>query len=115
MIAPPPTFQHFLDAHPEVGEAYQALGRAATHAGPLDTRSVHLVKLGLAIGMQHEGAVHAHARKALGAGFSADELRHAAIVAVTTLGFPRMMAAYTWVEDEIAAHTDAARHTPEPS
>ncbi len=54
--------------------------------------------------MQHEGAVHAHARKALGAGVTPDELRHAAVLAVTTLGFPRMMATLTWGEDMIEAH-----------
>ena len=33
------------------------------------------------------------------AGWTPDELRHAVVLATTTLGFPRMMAAYTWVED----------------
>ena len=49
--------------------------------------------------MRHEGAVHAHARKALDAGCSPEELRHAAILATTTLGFPGMMAGYSWVDD----------------
>jgi 4-carboxymuconolactone decarboxylase len=98
---PPDRFLHFIDHHPDVAEAYGNLGEAATNAGPLDDRTARLVRLGIAIGMQHEGAVHAHTRKALAAGWSEDEVRHAALMAVTTLGWPSMMAAYSWVEDVI--------------
>ncbi len=108
MIDPPTPYQRFMDAYPEVGETYEALGKAATEGGPLDHRTIHLIKLGLAAGMQQEGAVHAHARKALAAGITPDELRHAAVLAVTTLGFPRMMATLTWVEDMIDAHAEGA-------
>lgn len=104
MPTPPTPYQRFMDDYADVGEAYEALGKAATQGGPLDGRTAHLIKLGLAAGMQHEGAVHAHARKALGAGVTPDELRHAAVLAVTTLGFPRMMATLTWVEDMIEEH-----------
>jgi 4-carboxymuconolactone decarboxylase len=62
---------------------------------------VHLVKLGISMGMRHEGAVHAHTRKALAAGWTPDDLRHAAVLAATTMGWPNMMAAYLWVEDEL--------------
>ena len=107
MPEPPAKYQEFQDRHPDVGSAYERLGEAATSAGPLDRKSVQLVRLGVAIGMQHEGATHAHARKALASGVTPDELRHAAVLAVTTLGFPSMMAAYTWVEDTIAEHPQA--------
>ncbi|HET6569301.1 MAG TPA: carboxymuconolactone decarboxylase family protein [Rhodothermales bacterium] len=70
--------------------------------GPLDGRTAQLVKLSIAIGMQHEGAEHA--RKALDAGCTPGERRHAAVLATTTLGFPRMMAAYTWIDDVLAEH-----------
>jgi 4-carboxymuconolactone decarboxylase len=103
---PPVQFEQLTDRFPELASAYAEYGRAATGAGPLDTRLAHLVKLGISIGMRHEGAVHAHTRKALAAGFSPDELRHAALLAAPTLGWPAMMAAYLWVEDELAASGD---------
>lgn len=106
MAKPPRQFRQLIDRYSRLAEAYGAFGEAAKHAGPLDERAACLVKLGIAIGMQHEGATHAHTRKALDAGCSADELRHAAILAATTLGWPRMMAAYMWVEDELAARGD---------
>lgn len=101
MVEPAPQYKEFIAKYPQVGEAHKALGTALTGAGPLDAKLVHLVKLGISIGMQHEGAVHAHARQALGAGWSPDELRHAAVLAATTLGWPRMIAAFMWVEDEL--------------
>lgn len=106
MAKPPKRFRQFIEDHPEVGNAYEALGRATKSAGPLDARTAALIKLGIAVGMQHEGAVHAHARKARAAGCSDEELRHAAILATTTLGFPSMMAAYSWIDDIVSAGAD---------
>jgi 4-carboxymuconolactone decarboxylase len=107
MVKPPTQFEQLTDRYPELREAYDGFGRAVTRAGPLEDRIAHLVKLGISIGMRHEGAVHAHTRKALAAGWSADELRHAAILAASTMGWPNMMAAYMWVEDELAARGSA--------
>jgi 4-carboxymuconolactone decarboxylase len=103
MVKPPRQYDQMTSRYPAVADAYETFGEAVTHAGPLDGRSAHLVKLGIAIGMRHEGAVHAHTRKSLAAGISPDELRHAALLAATTLGWPNMMAAYMWVEDELDA------------
>ena len=58
-----------------------------------------LVKLGLAVGGQMEGAVHSHTRRALEAGCSPDEIRHVVLLSTTTLGFPSMIKALTWVDD----------------
>lgn len=74
-------FEQLTSRYPEMAQAYERFGRSATEAGPLEARLIHLVKLGMAIGMQHEGAVNAHTRKALAAGFQPDELRHAALLA----------------------------------
>lgn len=95
----PEHFTRFVDKYPEVGEAHRRLGAAASQAGPLDAKTTALVKLGVAIGAGGEGAGHSAARKALDAGCSADELRHVAILSVTTLGFPAMMRGLAWVED----------------
>lgn len=49
-----------------------------------------------------EGAVHSHIRKALGAGVSPKEIRHAVLLALPTTGLPSMMAAMTWVDDVLS-------------
>lgn len=99
MSEPPEFYRRFIDRYPEVGEAYEELGEATKKVGPLDARTAELVKLGLAIGAWHEGAVHSHARRALDAGASPEEVRHVVLLATTTLGFPAMMAGLSWVED----------------
>ena len=49
-----------------------------------------------------EGSTHSSVRKALGAGCSKEEIRHAVFLAVTTLGFPSMMRGRAWVEDVLS-------------
>lgn len=101
MSQPPKRFTKFLREYEDVGAAYKSLGSATMAAGPLPKKTAQLVKLGIAVGMRHEGAVHAHCRKALGAGCTTEEIHHAVLLATTTLGFPGMMAALSWVDDII--------------
>jgi AhpD family alkylhydroperoxidase len=84
-------------------------------AGPLDRRTAELVKLGLAVGARQEGGVHSHVRRALEAGATPEEVRHAIRLAVTTVGFPTMMAALTWAEDLLGGRTGSGtrRRGPE--
>lgn len=114
MSKPPKRFRQFLADHPQVGSAYERLSAATIEEGPLDGKTAQLIKLGIAMGMRHEGAVHAHTRKALARGASAEEVRHAAILATTTLGFPSMMAAYSWVDDVLKEQADERGTTDKP-
>jgi alkylhydroperoxidase/carboxymuconolactone decarboxylase family protein YurZ len=100
---PPPAYRRFADGHPRLIAAYEALGEALLAEGPLPRRDAELVKVGIAVGARLEGAVHAHVRRALEAGASADELRHAIRLSLTTVGFPTMMAALSWANDVISA------------
>ncbi|GMR24022.1 MAG: carboxymuconolactone decarboxylase family protein [Acidobacteriota bacterium] len=95
----PGHYEKFLNQFPGVGDAYKALGGACREAGPLDSKSLALVKIGLAVGAGLEGATHSHVRRALEAGVTNEEIRHAVIQGTTTIGFPRMMAGLAWVED----------------
>jgi 4-carboxymuconolactone decarboxylase len=95
----PQPFTRFRDQNPAVVRAYEALGEACAHAGPLDPKARELVKLALAIGARLEGAVHSHARRALEAGASRAEIQHVIALAAPTLGFPTTVAVSTWVDD----------------
>lgn len=103
----PNAYEEFKRAYPTVWQAYDRLGAAAHAAGPLDEKARAFVKLAMAIGRQMEGATHAHVRLALRAGATPDEIRHVALLAVTTLGFPAMMTVRTWVEESLAAGAGA--------
>jgi 4-carboxymuconolactone decarboxylase len=99
----PDIYRRFRDEQPGVMAAYTALAEAAHAAGPLSDRERRLVKLGIAMGAASEGGVRSHVRKALTEGLGPDELRHAAILAITTAGFPQAMAAYRWVSEVLDA------------
>lgn len=102
----PQRFVTFLQDYPDVGAAYQALGKAVADAGPLDAKTRELVKLGAAIAAGQEGGTHSHARKAMDAGAAPDELRHAVLQTLTTIGFPNMMRGMSWVDDVIAERSE---------
>ena len=91
------------ERYPDVWEAYAGLGAACADAGPIDGETKRLVKLALAIGSQSEGAVHSHVRRALEEGVDPETLKHAAILSVPTVGFPKAVAALSWIEDLTAA------------
>ena len=98
----PPIVQKLQHDHPQIWDAYNRLGEALGNAGPLDSRTERLVKLAIAVGAGLQGAVGAHTRRSLADGLTRDELDHVALLAVTTVGWPSAVAAYSWIEDECA-------------
>ncbi len=99
----PPFVEKIAQRYPEIWEAYNALGKAAAGAGPLDAKTERLVKLALATGAGLQGAVHSHARRGLAAGLTGEELEQVGLLAITTVGWPSAMAALSWIQDETEA------------
>jgi AhpD family alkylhydroperoxidase len=99
----PGRFLLFQKQFPKVFAAYDALGHATAEAGPLDDKTRALVKLAIAVGSQLEGAIHSHTRRAVEAGCTAEEIRHAILLATTTIGFPAMMKALSCADDILNA------------
>jgi len=99
----PKKVESFSASFPSVWQAFHklALGDECHGAGPLDDRVRRLVKVGIAVAAQSEGAVHSAVRRAKAAGVSAAEIRHVIILSITTIGFPRAMAAMTWADDTL--------------
>jgi alkylhydroperoxidase/carboxymuconolactone decarboxylase family protein YurZ len=98
-MAIPGAYKRMKQRHPDLVAAYEALGEACKRAGPLDAKTASLVKLAVSLGAGLEGASHSHARKALEAGATPEELLHVATLTAPTIGFPTMMRSRTWVED----------------
>jgi AhpD family alkylhydroperoxidase len=94
----PSSYQNFTQEHPDVLRAYEALGVAAAQEGPLDEKTRELIKLGMAAASRSVSAVHSHTHRALEVGARPEEIEHAIILGVTTLGFPTMMAALSWAK-----------------
>lgn len=100
----PDVYREFQQQFPEIAKAYDELALKCHRWGPLDEKTRRLIKLGIAIGLNSEGGVRSHARRALEEGATADELRHVVLLAFTTAGFPTMIAAMKWVEKVIEKH-----------
>lgn len=111
MKQPPKQFRDFVRTYPRVAAAYEAIGTEVHAAGPLNNKTRALVKLSIALGARLEGAVHSHVRKALALGVKPDELRHAALLALPTIGFPSMMAALSWIEDELKSSAPSRKRS----
>jgi alkylhydroperoxidase/carboxymuconolactone decarboxylase family protein YurZ len=103
----PAAYVGFRSAHPDVAERLDALAAAADQAGGLNERDLRLVKLGIAIGRESEGAVRSNVRKARSAGIADEDIRHAALLAVTTAGFPTAIASLQWIEEVLGPATVA--------
>ncbi len=103
----PQRFKKFFEDFPAIGDAYKKLSHTVSDAGPLDEKSQKLIKLGIAVGARMEGAVHSHVRKCLEFGISKNEIRHAVLQATTTIGFPNMMAAMSWVDDILSKENES--------
>jgi 4-carboxymuconolactone decarboxylase len=79
-----------------------ALGAAEHAAGPMSERERRLVKLGIAVGAESEGAVRSHVRKLLGVGASQGEILHTIVLALTTIGFLATNAALGRAQEVLA-------------
>ena len=95
----PKTYENFTNDFPDVFKDYKQLGISCRESGPLDAKLQDLVKLGIAVGANSRGGVMSHTRKALASGAAPEEVKHAVLLALTTTGFPNMIAAMGWVNE----------------
>ena len=96
----PNTFKQFTSRFPELAELHERMGKAAS-SGPLSPREQALVKIGICLGAGLETAMGSHVRRALEAGISRQEIEHAIVQGMATLGFPRTVAAWAWARAEL--------------
>ena len=99
----PKPYQQFRTDHSNVYAAYEKLGEAVANGGPLDAKMRELIKLGMAAANRSESAVQSHTYRALEAGATPEEIEHAILLGINTLGFSTMMAALTWARQAMAA------------
>jgi alkylhydroperoxidase/carboxymuconolactone decarboxylase family protein YurZ len=95
----PFSYERFTKEFPEIEKEYDKLAKKCHASGPLNEKVRRLVKLGIAIGSESEGAVKSHTRRAMAMGISPKEIRHAVLLGLTTIGFPKMIATLNWVHE----------------
>jgi AhpD family alkylhydroperoxidase len=97
----PKHYRRLKKRFPEVLAAVENLGTTVRAAGPIDKKTSELIQLGVAASLGSTGSVHSHARRALQAGATEDELQHALLLLISTIGFPKVAAALAWIQDEL--------------
>jgi len=92
-------YQELSSLFPEAMAALENLGSTLRRSGPLDEKTTHLIQLAGAAAAQSEGSVHSHTRRALEAGATREEIYHALLLLISTIGFPKVTAAFSWSKD----------------
>ncbi|SEM12317.1 Carboxymuconolactone decarboxylase family protein [Syntrophus gentianae] len=94
----PKHYQSIKERFKEYGKAIDQLGKTVRQAGPIDEKTSHLIQLAAAAAIRSEGGVHSQARRAMDAGASREEVYHSLILLTSTIGFPNVAAAISWVD-----------------
>lgn len=95
----PAWFARMKSEHGDLLDAVENLGTIARKGGPLDEKASHLIQLAAAAAIRSEGSVHSHARRAVEAGATPEEVIHAITLLTSTIGFPTVAAALSWASD----------------
>lgn len=53
----------------------------------------------MAVSSQLHGAVRSHTTQAYQAGATSEEIYHTILLSLNTIGFPKMIMAYSWVKE----------------
>lgn len=92
-------YKKLIKKFPEVLKAVENLGATVRDAGPIDKKTSELIQLAVAAAAQSTGSVHSHTRRALEAGATEEEVYHTLLLLVSTIGFPKVAAALSWIDD----------------
>lgn len=98
-MAKPKHYNELAKRYPDYTAAVEQLGETVKRAGPLEPKVAELIQLAAAATAHSEGSVHSHARRARKAGATRDEVHHAILLLTSTIGFPSVSAALSWVDD----------------
>jgi alkylhydroperoxidase/carboxymuconolactone decarboxylase family protein YurZ len=96
----PSTYKEFVGRYPAIGRAHDSVAKAVEEAGPLDHKTLSLIKIGICVGAGLESALRSHVRRAMQHGASTDEIEQAILLGMNTVGFPSTVAAWTWAHEQ---------------
>jgi 4-carboxymuconolactone decarboxylase len=92
--------EHF----PQVGEGFSALRGAAGKAGPLEPKILELILLSGYTVARMEGGYKTHAKRALDAGATPEEVLHATVINFgANAAIEQVADALSWADEVIAA------------
>lgn len=101
----PGTYKEFVQKFPTLGRAHESIAAAVEQAGPLDAKTLALIKIGICVGAGLESALRSHVRRAIQHGATPAEVEQAILLGMNTVGFPRTVAAWSWATAQLKRST----------
>ncbi len=98
--SPSSHYRYLNEKFPTVLAAVENLGQTVHNAGPLDRKTPEFTHFAAATATQSTGSVRTHARKAREAGAGSEEIEHALLLLISTIGFPKVAAALAWIREQ---------------
>ena len=98
----PETLDSFKAEFPRAWAAYEELKTACDTQGPLDGKTVELIKVGISAALEHDGGLVALISQAKKAGAKDSEIFQAILLATSLAGFPAALAGYRAAKDYLA-------------
>lgn len=99
-VSVPGTFKAFVAKYPALGRAHETIAKAVDESGPLDAKTLALIKIGICTGAGLESALRSHVRRAMQRGATTTEIEQAILLGMNTVGFPRTVAAWCWAHEQ---------------
>lgn len=96
----PGTYKSFVMKQPAPGRAHEHIATAIESAGPLEAKTLALIKIGICVGAGLESALRSHVRHAMQRGATPAEVEQAILLGMNTVGFPRTVAAWSWGQEQ---------------
>ncbi len=96
----PGTYKAFVKRFPALGRAHEDIAKVVEEAGPLEAKTLALIKIGICVGAGLESALRSHVRRAMQHGATAAEVEQAILLGMNTVGFPRTVAAWSWANEQ---------------
>lgn len=95
----PRFYENLTKEYSDILNALENLVKVARKDVSLDEKTIQLIQLAASAAIRSEGAVHSHARRALESGATKEEIIAVLLMLISTIGFPSVAAAISWVKD----------------
>jgi AhpD family alkylhydroperoxidase len=92
----------FQKEFPDVWAAYEAVRDTCDRQGPLDRKTVELVKVGVSAALGRHGGLAAHIAQAQRAGAQEAEIYQAILTTVSLAGLPATLGAFATAREHFA-------------
>lgn len=92
----------FKQEFPDVWTAYESVRNTCDQQGPLDRKTVELVKVGISAALGRHGGLAAHIAQAQRAGAQEAEIYQAILATMSLAGFPAALGAFVTAREHFA-------------